>query len=219
LAAFERDFANHVYRDVSVPIVAHPQLKTPGIPHETPREFRARVEAEVRVKRDAETAQVKLKYQREIARVEKQIRQEEREMERDRAELAGRKREETLGIVESAFNFLTGRRQSYAIAYAARRRTMTEKTEADVQESEDTLADLEDMLAQLRAALEDEVAGIQERWAAVLDSAQTITLKPRKSDIAVEAFGITWVPFWRVAGRVDGTEQQIQWRAYESTPP
>jgi len=131
----------------------------------------------VRVKRDAEIAQVKSKYQREITRVDKQLRREERELERDMADLAGRKREETIGIVESAFNFLTGRRQSYAVTYATRRRRLTEKTEAEVQESEDAIADLRDALAQLRQSLDDEVAEINQRWAGMLDSVQTISLK------------------------------------------
>jgi hypothetical protein len=214
LAAFERDFAGYVYRDVTVSVMVHPQLKSPGVPGESPHEFRARAESEVRVKRDAEIAQVKSKYQREIARVEKQLRKEERELERDRAELAGRKREETLGIVESAFNFLTGRRQSYAVTYAARRRTNTTRSESEVQESEDTITDLQDALDQLRESLENEVSEISQRWAAVFDAAQQITLKARKSDITVDAFGLAWAPFWQITGKVDDAERKVRLPAY-----
>jgi hypothetical protein len=215
LAAFERDFAGYVYRDMTVSVMFHPQLKSAGVPNEKPHEFRARVESEVRVKRDAEIAQVKSKYQREIARVEKQLRKEERELEQDQAELAGRKREETVGVVESAFNFLTGRRQSYAVTYATRRRRLTQKSEAEVQESEDTIADLQDMLDQLQSALQDETAEINQRWASVFDSAQEITLKARKSDITVDVFGLTWVPFWHIIGKVGDAEQKLRLLAYE----
>jgi len=76
-----------------------------GRPNEAPHDFRERVESEVRTRRDAEITQVKSKYQREIARVEKQLRKEERELELDQADLAGRKREETVGVAESVFNF------------------------------------------------------------------------------------------------------------------
>jgi hypothetical protein len=215
LAAFERDFAGYVYRDVSVSVTVHPQLKSAGIPNESPREFRARAESEVRVKRDAEIAQVKSKYQREIARVEKQLRKEERELEQDKAELAGRKREETLGLAESVFNFLAGRRQSYAVSYAARRRRQTQATEADVQESEDAIVDLEEMLDQLRSALDDEVNEVNRRWASVFDNAQQITLKARKSDISVDAFGLAWVPFWYAVGKVGEVEQKLRLPAYD----
>jgi hypothetical protein len=216
LNAFERDFAGYVYREVTVSVMVHPQLKSAGDPNEKPHEFRARAESEVRVKRDAEIAQVKSKYQREMARVEKQLRKEERELEQDKAELAGRKREETLGLAESVFNFIAGRRQNYAVAYAARRRRLTQKTEADVQESEDSIADLQDMLDQLRSALDDEVNEINQRWANVFDSAQQITLKARKSDISVDAFGLAWVPFWHVVGKVGDVEQNLKLVAYES---
>jgi hypothetical protein len=215
LAAFERDFAGYVYRDVTVSVMVHPQLKSAGVPNEAPHDFRERVESEVRARRDAEIAQVRSKYQREIARAEKQLRREERELEQDQADLAGRKREETVGVAESIFNFLTGRRQSYAVTYASRRRRLTQKAESEVQESEDAIADLEDMLDQLRKSLDDEVAEISQRWAAVLDKAQAITLKARKSDITVDIFGLTWVPFWRVAGKVDEAEQTLRLLAYE----
>jgi hypothetical protein len=215
LAAFERDFAGYVYREVTVSVTVHPQLKSAGAPNERPHEFRARAESEVRVKRDAEIAQVKSKYQREMARVDKQLHKEERELEQDKAELAGRKREETWGIAESVFNFIAGRRQNYAVTYAARRRRLTQKTESDVQESEDSIADLQDMLDQLHGALDDEVNEINQRWASVFDSAQQVTLKARKSDITVDVFGLAWAPFWHVVGKAGEAEQKLRLPAYE----
>jgi len=216
LAAFERDFAGYVYRDVIVSVVVHPQLKSACIPNEKPHEFRARVESEVRVKRDAEIAQVKSKYQREISRVEKQLRKEERELEADKADLAARKREENIGLAESVFNFISGRRPSYAMTFAARRRRLTEKTETEVQESQDAIADLGDMLDQLRSALDDEINEINQRWAGVFDSAQQITLKARKSDITVDVFGLTWAPFWDITGQVGEAEQKLRLPAFEA---
>jgi hypothetical protein len=216
MGAFERDFAGYVYRDVTVSIMFHPQLKSPGVPNESPREFRARAESEVRVKRDAEIAQVKSKYQREIARVEKQLRKEERELETDKADLAARQREENIGLAESVFNFISGRRPSYTVTWAARRHRMTQESQADIQESEDAITDLEDMLNQLRSALEDEVNEINQRWAGVFDSAQEIALKARKSDITVDAFGLAWVPFWHIAGKVGEVEQTLRLPTYEA---
>ncbi len=219
MAAFERDFAGYVYRDVTVSVMFHPQLKSPGVPNESPREFRARVESEVRLKRDAEIAQVKAKYQREIARIEKQLRKEERELAADQADLAARKREESIGIVESAFNFLTGRRPSYTVTWAARRRRLTEKSEAQVQESEEVIADLQDMLDQLTSALDAEINEINQRWAGVFEGAQQITLKARKSDITVDTFGLAWVPFWHITGQVGEVEQTLCLPAYEADQP
>jgi len=216
MAAFERDFAGYVYRDVTVSVMVHPQLKSPGVPNESVREFRARAEAEVRVKRDAEIAQVKSRYQREIARVEKQLRKEERELAEDRTEMEARKREENLGIAESVFNFISGRRPNYTVTWAARRRRMTQQSAADVQESEDAITDLEDMLDQLKSAMDDEVNEINQRWSAVFDSAQQIALKARKSDITVDAFGLAWAPFWQIAGKIGEAEQQLELPAYET---
>lgn len=217
MAAFERDFAGYIYRDVSVSILFHPQIKSPGVPNESPREFRARAEPEVRLKRDTEIAQVRAKYQREIARLEKQLRQEERELAADQADLAARRREENIGLLESAFNFLTGRRPSYTVTWAARRRRLTETSEADVQESQEVIADLHDMLDQLKSALDAEINEISQRWASVFEGAQPIALRARKSDITVDVFGLAWVPFWHITGQVGEVEQTLRLPAYEAS--
>ena len=113
------------------------------------------------------------------------------------------------------FNFISGRRQNYAVTYAARRRRQTKKTESDVEESEDAIADSKNMLDQLRGALDDEVNEISQRWANVFDSAQQITLKARKSDITVDVFGLAWIPFWYVVGKVGEADQKLRLPAYE----
>ena len=66
------------------------------------------------------------------------------------------------------------------------------------------------MLDQLRSALDDEVNEINRRWANVFDSAQQIMLKARKNDITVDVFGLAWVPFWHVVGKVGDVEQQLR---------
>jgi hypothetical protein len=215
IAAFERDFAGYVYRDVTVSVMVHPQLKSGGVPNEAPHEFRARVESEVRVKRDAEIVQIKSRYQREIARVEKQLRKQERELEQDQADLTGRKREETIGLAESVFNFISGRRPSYAVTFATRRRRLTQQAESEVDESLDTITELKDMLEQLQGALDSEITEINRRWSSVFDNAQQITLRARKSDITVDAFGLAWVPFWHVVGQVGDMEQTLRLSAYK----
>jgi hypothetical protein len=55
----------------------------------------------------------------------------------------------------------------------------------------------------------------RQRLTAVLDSAQAITLKARKNDITVDAFGLAWVSSWHIVGKVDEVEQTLQLSAYE----
>ncbi len=219
IAAFERDFVGYVYRDVTVSVMVHPQIKSGGVPNEAPHEFRARVESEVRVRRDVEIVQIKSRYQREIARVEKQLRKQEHELEQDQADLTGRKREETIGLAESVFNFISGRRPSYAVTFATRRRRLTQQAESEVDESLDTITELKDMLEQLQGALDSEIAEINRRWSSIFDNAQQITLRARKSDITVDAFGLAWVPFWHVVGQVDNAGQTLRLLAYGISGP
>jgi len=153
-------------------------------------------------------------YATQIKRLEAKIARERREMEQDAAEYESRKREENWALAETAWNFLRGRRQSYAVAWAMRRRGNTGRAEREIQESESELTDLQEALAELKKSLEEEIEEVSHKWIAALDQVEELKLTPRRADITVDAFGLAWLPRWRVTVNQDGQERQIELDAY-----
>jgi hypothetical protein len=219
LNALQKDFADYLYHHVAVSAPYHPLLKITGQPGDRPREFRARCEDAARAKRDDEIAKAGKSYAAQIARVEAKIARERRELDRDAAEHQARQREENWALAETVFNFLRGRRQSYAVAYAMRRRGNSDRAEREIEESEGELAELEGALAELNKSLEEERAEIAQKWADALEQVEEIRLTPRRADVSVDAFGLAWLPRWQVAIEVDGQKQQIELEAYEVGTP
>jgi len=217
LAALQKDFADYVYHHVSVVVPYHPVLKITGQPGDKPREFRARCEDAARAKRDEEIDRLRTSYAKQIARIEDKIAKEQRELAQDTEEHHARKREETWALAETAWNFLRGRRQSYAVAYAMRRRGNTGRAEREIEESEGALADLEEALAELNKSLEEEIAEVAQKWVAALEQVEEIRLTPRRADISVDAFGLAWLPRWHVTVDADGQKRQVELEAYEAT--
>jgi len=198
LKRLERDFADYLYHNVSVTIWHNPALKLYGMVGESRRDFRVRCEEEARRKRDAELKKARARMEKQMTRVQERIRREKRELAEDQEELEARKREELLTLGESALNLLTGRRPSYMISRASRKRRLTRQAKADVEESLEAIEDLEEQLEALGEEWEEQAAEINARWADTLEGIETVEITPRRADVRVEFCGLAWVPAWQV---------------------
>jgi hypothetical protein len=198
LKALSKDFADFLYYNTSVTILHNPALDLYGQVGEGNRDFRVRCGEEAEEQRDAELKKARTAVDRKVTTLKGQMRREQRELRTDEAELAARKRDEVLGIGESAFNLLSGRRSSSALSKASRKRTMTQRAKADVEESIEALEDLEQQLQDLEADWEDQAAEIKDAWADKLEEIEEFEVKPRRTDVVVEYCGLAWAPVWRV---------------------
>jgi len=199
LERWKKDFADYLYRHGAVTIWYNPALKLYGTLGGSRRDFRVRCEEQARRGRDAELKQARARMAKQMTRVQSALRREERELTGDQEELEARKREELLTLGESALNLLTGRRPSYMISYASRRRTLTRKAQADVEESVAAIEDLEGQLEALGEEWQGQAAEINERWADTLEKIEQVEIAPRRGDVTVEFCGLAWVPAWQVA--------------------
>jgi hypothetical protein len=201
LKRLEKDFADYLYYNVSTTILHNPTLDVYGSVGESRRDFRARCEEEARRKRDAELDKARARMEQQMSRVQQRLRREQRELAADQEELEARKREELLTLGESALNLLSrrGRRRSSSmISRSSRKRTMTKKAQADVQESVEAIEDFEQQLEDLKAQWEEQAAEISDRWAETLEEVEEVSVTPRRTDVTVEFCGLAWVPVWRV---------------------
>jgi hypothetical protein len=215
LNALQKDFVDYLYHHVSITVPYHPVLKITGQPGDKPREFRARCEDAARAARDKDIEKLRKSYATQLGRVETKVAKERRELERDLAEHRSRKSEENWALAETVFNFLRGRRQSYAVAWAMRRRGNTGRAERDIEATEGELSDLEEALAELNKSLDEEIAEVTQKWVEALEKIEELRLTPRRADVSVDAFGLAWTPFWRVTIESNGQRRSLELEAYE----
>jgi len=199
LKRLEKDFADYLYHNMSATIWHNPALKLYGAVGESRRDFHVRCQEEARGQRDAELKKARAGMEQRIARVQEKLRREKRELAGDQEDLDARKREEMLGLGESALNLFTGRRSSSMLSRASRKRTLTRKAKADVEESLDSIADLEEQLGALEEEWAEEAEEINARWADTLEEIEEVEVTPRRTDVMVEFCGLAWVPAWQVA--------------------
>ncbi len=200
-ARWSRQFADFLYYTVRLALWHNPTLKLYGRPGESQRDFRLRCEEVARARRDAEAAQRRAVYEREMARIQEKLRREQQELAQDQVELEARKREELLSYGESVLNLLTRRRPSYMISHVSRKRRLTQQAEAEVKESEEAIRTYQQQLEELAAKWEEEAEAITNRWATTVDDVESVEIAPRRSDVVVDYCGLAWVPFWEVESR------------------
>jgi hypothetical protein len=214
LRSLERDFADYVYRESALDLAYHPALKLTAGPDETPSHFRRRCYELIQKKRDEEIKKLERSLQTKVERMEAQIRREERELEQDEQEFRDRKREELISAGESVFNLLRGRRHSRALSIASRKRRMTRSSKAEVQESLDAIDDLDTQIGDLLDQAERDQAAIQQRWAEITDDIETIQIRPHKSDVFVETWGVVWLPYWELTYQERGESKRLSLAAF-----
>lgn len=196
--AWSKAFSEYLYRNVRVTVWHNPKLKLYGKAGESRRDFRVRCEDEVRDLRDAELDKARSRFEQQVDRLKEKLRREQRELSEDEADLAARKREETLSGAESVLNLLSGRRSSRMLSTASRRRRMTQQARSDVDESEEAIEDLQKQLEDLEADWKEKEEDVTSRWAETLEMIEEAEVAPRRTDVVVDFCGLAWVPMWYV---------------------
>ncbi len=193
--ALQRDFADFLYRSVTVKARANEALKVYGGPDVSSAEFMQACAETARAGRDAELEKVRAKYQRQRKALQDKLAREERELEMDKAELQNRKIEEwgTLGE-----NLLGSRRVVRRVSTSLAKRRLTEQAKADVEESVGAIAAYQAQLRDLQAEQEQAEAEINDHWGHLVNDSSEVSLAPKKTDIFIELFGVAWQPFYLI---------------------
>jgi hypothetical protein len=75
---------------------------------------------------------------------------------------------------------------------------MAQNAKADVQESVDAISQFKKDLAALEREREAITAEVNDRWGNVVNDISEISIKPKKTDIYVNIFGVAWKPYYIV---------------------
>jgi hypothetical protein len=202
--SFSKDFLDYLYRGNLLNIHYHSIANLYGQPDESEREFKIRVQQMLREKRDDEVEKLRRKYTTQLQKVEAKLYREQQELAQDQATYAGRKREEVLSAGESIISVLGvfGRsRSTTAFSKAARKRRLTAKAKADVDESVREIARLQEEIQGIRSSMEQQIADINNMWDAKLKEIQTYTVRPKKSNCSIDMVSLAWTPYWEIRYR------------------
>jgi hypothetical protein len=198
ITALQRDFADWIYRSVTVTAKANETLKVYAGPDVSQAEFMSACAETAREGRDAEIEKKAAQFDRKIKTLEDKLAREERELREDEAELSHRKMEEMGTHAENVLGLFGGSKSTRRLSSSLTKRRMTEQAKAEVEESLDAIDQYKKELQALERERQAVIDEINSRWGDVVNDTSEVTVAPKKTDIYLELFGVAWVPYYLV---------------------
>lgn len=197
MRALRDEVLDFVSRTASLILFYNPTLDLFSYPSETQAEFVARASHLAREKRDAEIDAITAKFDKQVEELEAKLQRAVRQAQSDREVLDELKREDLYTTGEAVLSLLKGR-TSYTLSRMSRARRYKKQAQEQLTGGQAAIVEIEDAIEAKQRELEAELGNINEKWKKIAQTVEEYKIKPYKKDIALEAFGIGWVPLWYV---------------------
>ena len=187
--------ADHVYRNSALQVFRCPALKRTAAPGGTEADFRVLLAQDLRERRDAAIDELRGRYAKKLAAIEDRQRRAAQRVERERVQAQSETTSSILTVGGSVLGALFGGRRASALAKAstaARSIGRISKQRADVGHAEADARALGEQEAALEAELAAEIQTLGAQFDPAAIAIETVTVRPRKSDLAVEDIALVW---------------------------
>jgi hypothetical protein len=174
-------------------------LKVVSRPGESQDDFAERCDAAAQAQADAEAAKIRDRLEAKRDRLDKALAQAERRVEELDTDTRSRRTTELVAGAGAVLGALFGGRRSTrsmagAISSAASRRGMSARSAERKETATAKVEATKDDLAQLEQEIADEIADIDERWRAVAEEVDTLSIRLEATDVRVVETRLVWVP-------------------------
>jgi hypothetical protein len=200
--SWESDFSSWAFRTQTMELFKSPAFKMTSNPGETEGEFRARLQLAAREARDETSDKLRQKYAAKIATLEQQELRAQQAVEREAEQAKGRKMQTAISLGATIMGAFLGRKAVSSTTLGRATTTMRDVGRSmdeagDVKRAEQTLESVKQKRADLEAEFQSELDALEERSDPGAETLDKVLLRPRKSDITVDALGLVWMPFWQ----------------------
>ncbi len=194
--AWSKKLADSMYRSRSLTLQRCPALGLVSKPGESDGDFRIRVDESDRERRDAGVEALRKKYAPRLATLQEQIRRAEEREARERGQYQQQSVQTAISLGATLLGAFLGRKAVSVgtlgrAATTARSATRAASEKQDIDRAAQGVEATKQRLADLQSQFDAETATL----AAGGDRAaiESVTVRPRKSDLAVEGVVLLWV--------------------------
>ncbi len=198
-SAWEKDFAKWLYQSQSLNLFRAAEADMLSKPGESERDFRIRLQTTARERRDAATEAIRGKYASKIATLQERVRRAQQSARRESEQASAQKIQTAISFGATLLGALIGRKaistSSIGRATTAARgvgRTMREME--DVKRAGETVEAIQSQLADLEQQIQTETQAVAARFDTGSLQLQTVSLKPKKTQITVQLVALVWKP-------------------------
>jgi len=201
---WQKNFVTWVYRNHTLEIWKNLAMKITSNPGESERDLRLRIQQATRETRDEKTEALRKKYAAKMASLQDRIRRAEQAVAREEEQAKQQKFQTVISLGATVLSAFLGRkavsRSSMGkAATTIRGMSRSRKESQDIDRAEENVEALKQKLAELEREFTQETETLAAQLQAQSETLETITIRPKKSNITVELLGLGWVPHWQIS--------------------
>lgn len=201
-ADWGKKYADTLFRTRQLDLLRSGQLEAVSQANESERDFRIRLQQLAREQRDAAVEKLRAKYASKVTTLQERIRKAEQKVEVQAAQAKNAKVSSALSFGAAILGGLLGGRKIASAgnigkaATAARSATRAMSEGSDVDRAREDLESAQQQLAELEASIKAETDAIAAKFDPSLETFEKVTVRPKKTDIRVDAVVLAWTPHW-----------------------
>jgi len=181
-----------LYQELRLTLYRCRKLKMESTPRESEADFRVRVHDRLEELKEEALEKLKERYGAKEARLQDRLHRALRQVEKEKADRTS----SLISVGASILGALFGGRGPSAskIGTAINRSGRILKEHGDLSRAEERVNEIQAKIEELEAELEEKIDELAEKYSEENYPIEPFTLRPKKSDITVEAIALVWRP-------------------------
>jgi hypothetical protein len=199
-AGWRKDLGAWIYRERALSLWRSPSSGEVSKPGETEADFRARIGQGARERRDAAAEALRQKYAPRLAALQERLRRAQQTVGREKEQATQAGLQTAISVGATVLGALLGRKSLSArtlgrATTAARGAGRTLQQAGDVGRAQESVAAVEQQIRDLDAELQRELDASEAALDPGSEKLETLTIRPKKSDVTVRSVGLVWLPY------------------------
>jgi len=192
---WEKEFTTWLVSAQDIDLFRSPSMNIISNSGETEAQFRVRLTQKAREARDEQTEKLRAKYAPKIQTLQEKVRKATQALEKEKDQVKAADLQSAISIGATLLGALSGRRTSSRVATAARGVGRSISQRADISSATENEAALKEQLTTLQKEFDEEVAALTTKIDPATETFETVSIHPKKTDIAVQLLAVLWQPY------------------------
>jgi hypothetical protein len=202
--AWRKDLVRWVRQRCALRLLRSERFGLAARPDESDAEFRARLAQSSREQRDLEVEKLRRRYADKFAALKDRLMRAEQAVMREQEQLSAKKVETAISFGTAILGAFLGRKAVSAasagrVGTAAKSAGRLRKESMDAARARESADAVRAQIEELDRALQADIAKLEAAYDPAAEALQEVSIAPTPAGIAVEFFGLVWLPYRRDA--------------------
>ncbi|MGD9056610.1 MAG: DUF87 domain-containing protein [Desulfobacterales bacterium] len=197
---WNKDLLRWIRQNRSLILYRSKQFKLTSHPAESKSEFLSRLNQAAREKRDLEVEKLRRKYSSKFNTLQRRLMRAEQALQREQEQAKSKKMETMVSFGTAILGAFLGRkavstRSATRFGTAVKSAGRMRKESMDVARAQQTAEAVKQEMAELDQQLQSDIDSLEASYDPAAEQLDEVMVKPKSTDITLEAFGLAWMPY------------------------